>query len=284
MARRKRRLSQAELADRYALYQQAVQNAELEVELLAQFYREAYGARRRPWLLREDFCGTAWLSATWAASHPRRRAVGVDIDPEPLEWGRVHNLPAFGPGVMRRVRLMEGDARQVETEPAHIVCALNFSYCALRSRQALLDYFRHTQRQLAPRGLLVLDLLGGTATWDVAEDVREVDDSGIFYYWEQAEFDVLSHHMLAHIHFEFPDGSRLDRAFSYHWRLWTLPELRDLLQEAGFAEVRFYNEVFEEGEDEEYLTPTGRYERVERMENQEAWVVYIVALNSGGDA
>ncbi len=273
-----RRRRQARLADRYALYQQAVQNPELEVELLEQFYREAFGARARPQTLREDFCGTAWLAATWSASHPRRHAWGVDLDPEPLEWGRVHNLPRFGPSVMRRVTLLQGDVREVQTPAADIVCALNFSFCALQRRSALLDYFCHAHSQLAERGLLVLDLLGGTATWDIAEDVREVEDSGIFYYWEQAEFDALSHRLLAHIHFEFPDGSRLERAFSYHWRLWTLPELHDLLHQAGFHQVRFYNEIFEEGDDEEYLSPTGRYQRVERMENQESWVVYVVAL------
>ena len=32
-----------------------------------------------------------------------------------------------------------------------------------------------------------------------------------------------------HIHFEFPDGSRIERAFGYHWRLWQIPELHDLL-------------------------------------------------------
>jgi len=32
----------------------------------------------------------------------------------------------------------------------------------------------------------------------------------------------------------------LDRAFSYYWRMWTLPELQELLQEAGFVKVTVY--------------------------------------------
>ncbi len=269
----------AALADRYALYQAAVQNPALEVALFEQFYREAYGARARPLTLREDFCGTAYLATTWAASHPRRRAVGIDLDPEPLAWGEAHNLACAGPSVLQRVRLLQGDVREVVSAPAHIVCALNFSYCLFRRREDLLAYLRHARRMVDPRrGLLVLDLLGGTATWDVAEDVRELEDVPALYIWEQETFDVLSHRMRAHIHFEFLDGSRLDRAFTYDWRLWTLPELTDLLHEAGFREVRHYNEVFVEGEDEEYLEPTGEYERVTEMDNQEAWVVYIVAL------
>jgi len=278
MGRRRRKRPLAALADRYELYQAAVQNPELEVELFEQFYREAYGRRARPLTLREDFCGTAYLAATWAASHPRRSAVGVDRDPEPLAWGEIHNLVTAGPSVLRRVRLVQGDVREVESAPAHIVCALNFSYCGLRRRSDLLDYFRNARAAVAERGLFVIDVLGGTATWDVAEDVRDIDGHPALYLWEQRRFDVLTHRLEAHIHFEFLDGSKLERAFSYDWRLWTLPELADLLHEAGFSEVRFYNEVFEEGEDEEYLSPTGRYERVTAMENQESWVVYIVAL------
>ena len=30
----------------------------------------------------------------------------------------------------------------------------------------------------------------------------------------------------------------LRRAFRYHWRLWTLPELREMLLVAGFDDVR----------------------------------------------
>lgn len=30
----------------------------------------------------------------------------------------------------------------------------------------------------------------------------------------------------------------LRRAFRYHWRLWTLPELREMLLAAGFDDVR----------------------------------------------
>ena len=48
------------------------------------------------------------------------------------------------------------------------------------------------------------------------------------------------------IHFKFPDGSKIKRAFSYTWRLWTAPELRDMLLDAGFRNVT----VYWEGEDD----------------------------------
>ena len=53
--------------------------------------------------------------------------------------------------------------------------------------------------------------------------------------------------MICHIHFKFKDGSRIKKAFSYDWRLWTLPEIREVMEEAGFSNTR----VYWEDEDEE---------------------------------
>jgi hypothetical protein len=60
---------------------------------------------------------------------------------------------------------------------------------------------------------------------------------GFDHLWEQRSFDPISHRVDCRIHFAFCDGSRLDDAFVYDWRMWTLPELQDLLLEAGFADA-----------------------------------------------
>ena len=39
----------------------------------------------------------------------------------------------------------------------------------------------------------------------------------------------ITHATTCHIHFKFPDGSKLKKAFTYEWRLWTAPEIRELL-------------------------------------------------------
>jgi hypothetical protein len=36
-------------------------------------------------------------------------------------------------------------------------------------------------------------------------------------------------------YFAHREGSALRDAFRYDWRIWSLPELRDLLNEAGFS-------------------------------------------------
>ena len=73
--------------------------------------------------------------------------------------------------------------------------------------------------------------------------------------------------MLCHIHFSFPDGSKIKKAFTYDWRLWTLPEIRELLLEAGFQRATVYwegtNEETEEGDGE--FTPHGGRRRGGRL-------------------
>ena len=57
-----------------------------------------------------------------------------------------------------------------------------------------------------------------------------------------------------------------------------LPEISELLQEAGFRKVRVYWEEFVEDEDDdEELEGTGEYFEQTDVENQESWVNYIVA-------
>ncbi len=70
------------------------------------------------------------------------------------------------------------------------------------------------------------------------------------------------------------DGSRIRRAFAYDWRLWILPEVRDLLLEAGFTGV----EVYWEGTDGETGEGNNIFTRRERAIDDPAWIAYIVAI------
>ena len=80
--------SMAERADRHALYQKSVQAPEFEVEFFDKTFRELRG--RDALSMREDFCGTAFLSTEWCKSDARRTAVGVDMCADTLAWGNEH--------------------------------------------------------------------------------------------------------------------------------------------------------------------------------------------------
>jgi len=78
---------------------------------------------------------------------------------------------------------------------------------------------------------LFTDAFGGYDAYRELKEKRKYQ--GLKYIWEQASYNPIDGNMRCHIHFGFPDGSKLKQAFSYEWRLWGLPELRELLDEAG---------------------------------------------------
>jgi len=100
---------------------------------------------------------------------------------------------------------------------------------------------------------------------------RRKIDAGFTYVWEQARFDPIGHAIVNHIHFEFKDGSRLDKAFTYEWRFWSLPDIQELLREAGFSDVRVYWDTSDEVDVE-------RYRPRARADNQAGWIAYLVAV------
>jgi hypothetical protein len=58
--------------------------------------------------------------------------------------------------------------------------------------------------------------------------------------WDQAEYDSISGELGCAMHGEFPDGSVLPKAFDYRLRMWTLPEVREILSEVGFRRSTVY--------------------------------------------
>lgn len=265
----KRRPSLAERADPHALYEASVQGPEGDIEFFLRMFRRHF--KRVPVVLREDFCGTAYLAASWLAGGRRRRAIGVDLDAETLDWGRRKHIESMPPAMRRRIQLVQADVRDITRPKADLICALNFSYCTLKTRQNLGSYFHTVYRALESEGLFICELYGGTEAVVPIEEEREVDD--FTYVWEQESYDAITHDTLCHIHFEFSDGSKRERAFTYDWRLWTIPEVRELLADAGFRRTEVYWEETDDDGD-----GTGEFRRTESEENQEGFIVYIVGV------
>ncbi len=261
-------LTMAEKADIHELYEKSVQAVDVEAEFLRDTYRALRG--RQPLSLREDFCGTASLACEWVRTGPRRHSIGVDIDASVLDWGRRHRVARLPAAARARVELRNDDVRTVRTEAVDIVGAFNFSYFCFKTREEMRRYFARVRRALKPDGLFFLDAFGGPDASDITKEKTEID--GFTYIWDQAEFEPVTGRILCHIHFKFPDGSKINRAFTYDWRLWTLPELKELLEEAGFSKVR----VYWEGDDGE---GGGNGEFTEHATGvaDPAWIAYLVA-------
>ena len=268
--KRRRPRTLARKASRYELYQRSVQEPEADFRLAERVFRREHG--RLPRLLREDFCGTALIACEWVKRRPENRAFAIDLDPAPLAWGRRHNLARLSPEQAARVKLIEGDVRDVGHEKVDVTAALNFSYFLFQRRDELRRYFERARATLLPGGLLLLDAYGGADAQRTLRERRRVDD--FHYVWDQRVFDPITSRVVNQIDFEFHDGSRLRRAFHYDWRLWSIAELRELLAEAGFAR----SEVYWEGTDS--LTGKGNdvFTRRERAPDDPAWIAYLVGL------
>jgi SAM-dependent methyltransferase len=266
--RRKARFS-ARTADRQVLYQLAVQSPEEDVRFLARIYRKVNGEKPRHF--REDFCGTALLCSKWVQRKETRTAEGFDICGDTLAWGREHNLAPLGEAASR-ILLHRKDVRAPSRRRPDVRCAQNFSYFVFKERKDLLQYFRSAQRDLAPKGLFVLDIYGGPDAMEEEQEIRKIP-AGFTYVWDQKRYDPATGDYLAHIHFRFRDGTEMKKAFTYDWRLWTLPEVKDVLRDAGFSRI----DTYWEGTDEDGESGNGVYRRSERGENCPAWVTYVVA-------
>jgi SAM-dependent methyltransferase len=271
----------ADTADRHVLYQLSVQNVEAEIDFVDAEFKRLRG--RRAVRLREDFCGTGNTSCEWVRRRPANIAVGLDIDQPTLDWGHEHNLGSLTPSQRKRVTLLNRDVMTPgDAVGFDVVLAMNFSYWLFKTRPALIAYFRAVRESLADGGVFFLDHYGGSDSMSEMVDTREIEKSEHFgpfvYEWDQDKFNPVTGEFLCHIHFKFPDRSRLDRAFTYSWRLWTMPEVRELLLEAGFSKVTVYWEGDELDEDGE---PTGDGDGVftptETGEADPAFICYIGA-------
>jgi len=222
--------------DRHDLYELCTQTPERDVALL----RALHGGAAR--VLGEDFAGTAALAHAWVRTVRGGRAVAVDRDPEPLDRHRAD----------RRVARLVADVRRVAAR-VDLLVALNFSVCEWHARRDLVGYLRHARRRLARGGVFVADLYGGEGAFTVGrlrERHRGPRGERVLYEFEQRSADALTGRVVDALHFEVAGNgatarrgrvTRLRDAFVYDWRLWSVPELRDALLDAGFASVEVHS-------------------------------------------
>ena len=236
--------------DRYELYELCTQTPERDVLLL----RAMHGAR--PKVLGEDFAGTAALSRAWVRRVPAGSAIAVDRDPEPLarvgEGRGASGVPNAQKAPKIHVRCADvlRERRKVD-----LLVALNFSLCEWHDRRDLVRYLAHARRRLRPGGLFVADLYGGEGAFtpgELEESHRGPQGERVTYAFEQRTADALTGRVVDALHFKVRELPRrgltrrrgrkvLRDAFVYDWRLWSVPELRDALVDAGFGQTAVYS-------------------------------------------
>jgi cyclopropane fatty-acyl-phospholipid synthase-like methyltransferase len=258
------------LEQKYEFYEASVQNAEGEVLTIQEKYKEL--RHKEPRVLREDFCGTGTLMCEWVKLHRDNFAYGVDLDSEPIAIGKDRHWSKLKESEQKRVKYLEGNVLDTKTEKADIIVAFNFSYFVFRARQDMVNYFKNVRKNMEKDAVFFLDIFGGPDSQTLMEE--ETEYNKFSYFWDCVEFNPITHECKFAIHFKPKKEKKIKNVFSYSWRFWTLPEIRDILIDAGFKKTV----VFWEGDDEDG-EGNGEFTQTEQVENCLSWVSYIAALN-----
>jgi len=268
-------LSRKKTSDIHALYLASVQDPVSDVHRVSNIYEEIFGQRAISF--REDFSGTFALSCCWVQSDDKRSAIAIDIDHETIEYGKKHYLSNMSDNEKERMDVIEGNAIQ-DTSAVDIIATFNFSYCLLHKRSELLEYFKKAKASLNKNGMIILDIFGGSESEIPEVQERDIDNceyiAPFVFEFERKDFNPVTRLANYGIHFKYPDGTEILDAYKYHFRMWSITELRDLLEEAGFSKSHVYWESFDE---EGY--GNGEFYQTESEENTFNWNAYIVGVS-----
>jgi len=254
--------------EKFQLYEKSVQNHEGDIEFINSEFDRIYG--KEPLVLREDFGGTGLLSCGWVKQSNKHKAYAVDLDPRPIGYGKSVHFINLSPDAQKRMTYIEGNVLDNQNFKSDVIVAFNFSYFIFKKRSQLLTYFKKVREGLNSKGAFFIDLFGGTeACQPLVEETTHEDHT---YFWDCDNFNPISNEVLYYIHFKV--GKRkIDKAFVYDWRMWSLAELREILEEAGFSKTVAYWE----GDDGEG-GGDGNFYPADSAEACESWVTYIMAL------
>jgi len=258
----------AKNACKYTLYELAVQCVEADIDFVDRVYRERRG--KLPLSMREDFCGSAAAAVEFVRRRPENTAIGLDLDADVLAWGDKHHRQPLGKDASR-VKLMQKNVMDVTRPGVDIELGMNFSYFIFKKREELKKYFKTAYSSLKSDGMLFLDAYGGSDAQVPQEEKHK--KKGFTYIWDQHSFNPINNDVENRIHFKFRDGTQLRDAFIYEWRLWSVKEITELLEEVGFKRV----DVYWEGWDDEEEEGDGNFQIATTAESCLGWVAYLVA-------
>lgn len=255
---------------KYRLYEESVQNYESDIDFINAEFKKIRSTR--PLSLREDFGGTAAMACAWVKQSSAHRAWAIDLDKEPQDYGMEHHWGPMNPKQRERMNFVQGNVLDVYKFKAQVATAFNFSYFVLKKREELLTYFKSVSRGLDKDGIFFLDIFGGIECFQELEETTEYKDHD--YLWDCDRYNPINSEVTYHIHFlDKVNNASYKKAFSYDWRHWSIREVTECLEEAGFSRTL----VYWEGEDDEG-EGNGEFYESSLEENCESWVAYILGI------
>lgn len=255
--------------DKYALYLNAVQSPEDDVEFYLKRYKEIRKGQK-PKVLREDFCGAGAISCEWVKLDKAHKSSGLDLDSEPMDYGRRNYVAKLSSDQQSRIALIKKDVLSGSLPSADLAVAVNFSYFLFKKRETLKKYFKNVIESLNHKGLFILDIFGGTQCTDAIVD--RTSRKNFTYYWDQKSFDPVTNEAYFEIHFRYKN-KKYENVFNYDWRMWSIPEVEEILYEVGFQDVKIYWEG-----DDKKGGGNGVFTEVKKGESCLGWIAYLVGV------
>lgn len=260
---------------KYELYEASVQDSKDELHFFQRVYTNEFG--KKPTSFREDFCSTFLNSCTWVKSGPNHIAYAVDRDAEPLAYGTLHHFEKLNPSQKERLKLFNDNVLTVKTPSTDLITVSNFSICFLKTRAQMLAYFKSCLDSLHSEGIMIFDLLGGQEIPDLQEDKTSFtlpDGTKAHYFWEHAFYNPITNEAKFYIHYQIKGEKKMERVFSYDWRMWSLSEFKDILTEVGFRRV----DVYWEGDDPKTNEGNGIFRKATKAQSCPIWLAYVVGV------
>ena len=264
----------SESRDKYSLYFNSVQNPEADIAVMKQAWKSRYKGEMFK-VLREDFCGTFANTVAWVKQHKLNRGIAIDLDKSPIAYGKKNYLSTLTKDQESRVQILNKNVLSSKLPKADVIFAFNFSYYCFQERKLLKAYFKEVYKKLNSKGMFLMDCFGGSLTQLTNDYSVYFPSMKYTYHFEQLSFDPINSRAKLAIHFRFKKGKPLNNAFVYDWRMWSIPELREILEEVGFKTSTVLWEGLTKSGD-----GNGKYLPKKTGEECESWIAYIAAYKS----
>lgn len=227
--------------EKHFLYQKNVQNPKKEIEVFRKKYKNIF--KKLPTKFREDFCGTGQLCCEWVKCNVSNTAVGIDYDLDTIDFGIENNVKNLSSG-QERVKLIHQNVLSPydKNEKFHIICSMNYSHFILHKRLDLVQYFKNVKANLNSKGLFIFDFFGGAHVYDYHKHTNSND----CYRYSSEPINILNNVTLISLNFK-NEKNKFVPLFDYSFRMYSLIELKEALEDAGFNQFKiFIKEVSDE--------------------------------------
>ena len=117
-------------ADKYKLYEEAVQNVDFEVDFYASMFKKY--SKRQCNILREDFSASAKISQEWVKRNKNNISYAIDLDKKILDYAKNIASQELNSDQFSRIKHIKANSQTFFTPNIDLISACNFSYWVLK--------------------------------------------------------------------------------------------------------------------------------------------------------